>query len=116
NAAIDRVFEVYSRYANFPRFMRHVLDVQDQGNGRSRWIVAGPAGFPIEFETRVTRHDENSCVAWETVEGSSIRHRGEARFEDAGDGTTRVHIHMTYAPPAGMLGHAIASLFGADPK
>lgn len=23
---------------------------------------------------------------------------------------------MTYAPPAGLLGHAVASLFGVDPK
>ncbi|HEY5572413.1 MAG TPA: hypothetical protein VIK64_05285, partial [Anaerolineales bacterium] len=31
-------------------------------------------------------------------------------------GGTRVTVRMSYTPPAGAVGHAVASLFGVDPK
>jgi uncharacterized membrane protein len=37
-------------------------------------------------------------------------------FDKEPDGSTRVGIRLCYAPPVGVLGHAVASLFGADPK
>jgi uncharacterized membrane protein len=36
-------------------------------------------------------------------------------FEPSGSGT-RVTVHMEYSPPAGALGHALASLFNGNPK
>jgi uncharacterized membrane protein len=38
------------------------------------------------------------------------------RFQPNEQGGTRVEVRMTYNPPAGALGHAVASLLGADPK
>jgi len=32
------------------------------------------------------------------------------------EGRTRVHVRMSYNPPAGWLGHGIATTFGVDPK
>jgi uncharacterized membrane protein len=37
-------------------------------------------------------------------------------FEKVKDGTTQVNVHMAYTPPAGVLGHAVAQLFGQDPE
>ena len=42
-------------------------------------------------------------------------HAGSIRVEPHADGA-RVHVRMTYSPPAGALGHLVAKLFGADPK
>ena len=41
---------------------------------------------------------------------------GIIRFEPRADDSTRVHIRLSYNPPVGAIGHAIATLFGADPK
>jgi uncharacterized membrane protein len=38
------------------------------------------------------------------------------RFEPNGDGGTRVSVELSYIPPAGAFGHAVAAIFGADPK
>jgi uncharacterized membrane protein len=38
------------------------------------------------------------------------------RFEALDDNTTRLQVRIAYHPPAGALGHAIARLFGRDPK
>ena len=32
------------------------------------------------------------------------------------NGGTRVRVHLSYVPPGGAIGHAIAALLGADPK
>jgi uncharacterized membrane protein len=44
-----------------------------------------------------------------------VEHAGIVQFEPMGTGT-RVQIRLSYNPPAGALGHAIAWLTGSDPK
>ena len=104
-----------SHYENFPRFMAHVRDVRRMGVNRVRWTVAGPGGVPTEWETIETRHIPNETIAWKTVEGAPVAHAGIVRFDQYPD-ATRVHIRMTYNPPGGAVGHAVASLLGSDPK
>lgn len=116
HAPVERVFDFWSRYENFPRFMTHVREVRKTSGDRSHWVVAGPAGLPIEWETEVTAHVPNQVLAWRTVPGSIVDHAGIVRFEKTADGGTRVHIRMSYNPPAGALGHAVAALLGGDPK
>jgi uncharacterized membrane protein len=41
---------------------------------------------------------------------------GRIRFQPNPDGSTRLDIRISYNPVAGGLGHAVAALFGADPK
>jgi uncharacterized membrane protein len=43
-------------------------------------------------------------------------HHGAVRFAESGDGGTRVSVELSYIPPAGAFGHAVAAIFGADPK
>jgi hypothetical protein len=45
-----------------------------------------------------------------------MKTRGTVRFNRNPDGGTRVTIHWDYTPPAGAIGHTVASLLGADPK
>lgn len=37
-------------------------------------------------------------------------------FDPETDGRTRVHVQMSYTPPAGWLGHGVAKVFRVDPK
>jgi uncharacterized membrane protein len=62
-----------------------------------------------------TRLEPNKLIAWRTLPGSAVEHAGLLRFEPT-EGGTRVFVTMNYTPPAGALGHAVARLFGADPK
>jgi uncharacterized membrane protein len=86
------------------------------GKGDFDWKVAGPAGVPVEWEAAITKQVPNEMLAWESVVGSMIEQRGIVRFQPNGDGGTRVEVRMSYHPPAGAAGHALAKLFGADPK
>jgi hypothetical protein len=78
--------------------------------------VAGPAGIPVEWDAVITALVPNQLLAWKTVPGEAVRHAGVVVFDEDPQGGTRVHLRMTYKPPAGVIGHAVASLLGADPK
>jgi len=116
DAPLERVFEFWAQFAeNFPRFMSHVRQIQDQGSGRSLWKVAGPAGMAVEWEAEVTKQVPNRVLAWRSLPGSILETAGSVHFE-AVDGGTRVHVQLSYLPPLGQIGHSVATLFGADPK
>jgi uncharacterized membrane protein len=116
DAPVDSVFEFWTAYENFPRFMTHIRKVSDLGAGRSRWIVDGPAGVPVEWDAVITELVPNRLLAWESVPGAAIRNAGIIHFDPNRDGTTRVDIKLSYNPPAGAMGHAVSDLFGADPR
>jgi uncharacterized membrane protein len=116
DAPLEQVFNAFSRYENFPQFMRNVRDVRVREDGTSQWSVAGPVGQTIRWEAMTTRHEPNRLIAWRTLPRSAVEHAGLVRFEPGTDGGTRVLITMSYTPPAGALGHAVAKLFGSDPK
>lgn len=114
-ASPETVFDEWSRYENFPHFMSNVQDVRDLGNGRSHWIVSGPAGTRIEWDASMTESVRPQRLAWNSEPNASVQHSGTVHFEPSGDGT-RVTVQMLYSPPAGKLGHAFASLFNGNPK
>lgn len=114
-ASPDTVFDFWSKVENFPYFMSHVKEVRDLGDGRSHWMVGGPAGLPVQWDAILTEAKRPQKLAWRTEEDAPVQHAGEVHFEPELTGT-RVSVHMSYAPPAGVFGHAVASLFGANPK
>jgi uncharacterized membrane protein len=116
DAPVERVFEFWANYENFPRFMAHVRQVKDLGEGRSHWVVAGPGGITLEWDAVLTRLEPDEALAWKSERGSLIGHAGLLRFERLAPDRTRVHVKMSYHPPAGALGHAFAALLGSDPK
>lgn len=79
-------------------------------------MVDGSLGTPLEWEAVVTRWEPERLVGWKTVAGSRVEHAGVVRFDPNQRGGTRITLRMSYNPPAGALGHAVASFFGADPK
>lgn len=114
NAPVERVFDFWSHFENFPHFMSKVRDVHLAGN-RSHWVVRGPAGVAVEWTSEVVKSEPNALIEWRSTPDSEVKHAGEVRFEPTAGGT-RVNICMCYQPPAGALGHALATMFGADPK
>jgi len=114
-APIDEVYQFWSNFENFPLFMNHVKEITTQGDV-SDWKVAGPAGSTVEFQSRVTQDIPNDLISWETLPDSQVRSAGFVRFDENRDGSTRVTVQMTYLPPAGVAGHAVAQLFGVDPR
>jgi len=69
----------------------------------------------VEWESEITSAVENREMSWRSVAGSTIDNAGRVRFMPE-NGGTRVQVALSYVPPGGMIGHAIARALGADPK
>lgn len=115
-APVEQVFKIWQHYEDFPRFMTHVREVRDLGDGRSHWIVNGPGGAPVQWKAEITKLVPNEVIAWRSVPGSMIGHAGIVRFEATPTGKTRITIRLSYNPPGGVAGHGVAMLFGAHPR
>ncbi len=116
HASVEEVFGFWTDYRNFPRFMSNVREARPTSDGRSHWTVAGPAGLPVEWTAEVTRMVPNKMIEWKSAPGSTIRHCGVVHFEPVHEGSSRVHIELSYYPIGGAIGHALARFFGSDPK
>ena len=116
DAPVDKVFDYWSHPENFSEFMSHVREVRRIGDGLYHWTVGGPAGLLVVWDAEITDLDFNKLFAWKSLPGAMIRQSGITRFSSNPDGSTRIDVKMSYVPPAGALGHAIAELFGVDPK
>lgn len=113
---VEEVFRFWSNIENFPRFMSHLKEVRDLGNGRSHWVATAPAGFAMAWDAVITQYLPNQVIAWRSEPGSTVANAGVIRFQSAPEGGTRVDIRLSYNPPGGALGHFAAMLFGADAK
>ena len=116
HAPVEQVFEFWSNPENFAKIMEHVQEVKRTGENRFRWTVSGPAGSSISWTSRITQSTPNETLVWRSEPGSVVRSGGIARFQPTQDGATRIHLLMSYNPPAGAIGQALATLFGVGPK
>ncbi len=115
DAPLERVFDLFSNFENFPRWMRNIKDVHYSGRHFTRWTAAAPLGSEVEWEAETTIYQPDHKIAWRSVRGD-VDTEGEVIFEETRRGTTRMHVLLGYRPPAGRLGAMIASLFGANPE
>lgn len=114
-APVEQVFAYWRNLENFPQWMSNVREVRHIGGDRFHWTVEGPAGVPVEWDAELLNMSDNREMTWRCVEGSEVEHTGRVRFEPDGAGS-RLHVQLRYAPPGGVIGHAVAKAFGADPK
>lgn len=115
-APIEDVFELWMNFEYFPRFMAHLCDVTKLDEGLYRWVARGPADIKVSWDAEVSHVVPNKLIAWRSMPGSAIKNEGVVRFDATPDSSTRVSIRMSYNPPGGAIGHAVAWLFGADPR
>ena len=114
DAPVERVFGLFEAQENYPNFMRNVREVRREAGGRTHWVMNGPAGAKMEFDSTTTVHKPNEMLGWRTIPGSRVEHSGVIRFAPLDGRGTRVDVSMSYSPPAGAVGHAIAKAFSAD--
>jgi uncharacterized membrane protein len=114
---VGEIYRFWRNLENLPRAMSHLESVREHPNGRSHWTAKGPAGSKVEWDAEVLVDRENEIISWRSIEGATVPNEGTVRFKDVGNGQrTEVKVSMTYHPPGGALGAAIAKLFGEEPS
>jgi uncharacterized membrane protein len=112
DAPRDEVFGMWRNVVNLPRFMRHVVQVDDLGNGRSHWRVRMSPNMPeLEWDAEIVEQRPDELVAWRTINGAILDHEHRVWLVDAPGGRgTEVHARVTYRPRAGTVGSAASRL------
>ncbi len=114
NASPEDLYAFWRNFENLPRFMSHLESVKVIDDSRSHWVAKGPAGSSVEWDAEIINEIPNELIGWRSVEGSRVRNAGSVHFTPATRGT-EVKVVLRYDPPAGLIGAAIAKLFGRDP-
>lgn len=113
NESREKLYSYWRKLENLPSFMKHLEEVDEVTNKRSRWKARVPGGFAnLEWEAEIIQEEENSLLAWRSLPDSEIQNSGEVRFEEAPGGMgTRVKTRISYRPPAGEVGEFAAKFF-----
>lgn len=114
-APVEQVFAYWRNLENMPQWMSHVREVRYLGGDRYHWVVDGPAGVPVEWDSELLNVVDNQEMTWRSIEGSQVDNTGRVRFEPDGQGS-RIIVQLRYMPPGGVIGHVVAKAFGVDPK
>ena len=113
---VGELYSYWRNLENLPQIMRHLESVTMMGDGRSHWVAKGPAGSKVEWDAETTEERENERLAWRSLPDADVQNEGEVRFREApGDRGTEITVSLTYHPPGGALGAAVAKLFGREP-
>ena len=116
NRPLEEVYNFWRNFQNLPRFMRHLESVKDLGDGRSHWRVKGPAGMKVEWDA-ILGDVPGEVITWRSLENSDVDNAGAVRFEQAPGGRgTIVRVNFEYNPVGGVVGAAVAKLFGEEPS
>ena len=111
----QEIYRFWRNLENLPRFFEHVESVTPIDNLRSHWVVKGPAGTRVAWTAQILTDHEGELISWESLPGAEVQNAGSVRFESGGDGGTNVKVALQYYPPAGVIGAAVAKLFGESP-
>ena len=95
NAPLRAVYNQWTQFEEFPRFMEGVEEVRQEGEKRLFW-KAKIAGRVKEWEAEITNQVPDQRIAWDSVDGSP--NSGTITFDDLGDGRTRINATIGYEP------------------
>jgi uncharacterized membrane protein len=117
---IDRsaqeLYAFWRDFENLPRFMEHLESVTVLTPQRSRWTARAPAGGHVSWEAEIHNEIPNQLIAWRSLPNSDVPNAGSVHFTPLfGASSTEVRVVLSYEPPAGRLGAAVARLFGEEP-
>jgi uncharacterized membrane protein len=101
----------------WPVYMKHVKSVEVLDDRRSHWVVKAPAGTTVEWAAEIINDVPNEVIAWRSINSPDIESAGSLNFEPLpGNRGTMICASFQYLPPAGVVGVAIAKLFGEEPE
>jgi uncharacterized membrane protein len=116
HAPVSDLYEFWVNPCNYPKVFSHVDSVERLGENLYRWNLTGPAGVRVHWDGIIARSVPNTLVEWKSLPGATVGNFGAVRLDPNYDASTRIHVHMFYHPPAGILGRILAEIFGSDPK
>lgn len=110
NKPRNEVYRFWRKLENLPIFMHHLASVREVDPLHSRWEAIIPANLGrIRWNAEIVKDEYGVLIGWQSIAGSAIENAGKVEFRDVAEGT-ELRVTITYRPPAGDIGVAIAKL------
>jgi uncharacterized membrane protein len=109
NRPLSEVYNQWTQFETFPRFMEGVERVEQQSDTRLHW-VAEIAGQRREWDAEITEQHPDERVAWKGLGAGAPS--GVVTFHRLDDARTRVMVQMQYEPEG--FREAAGSAIGID--
>jgi len=117
NRSADELYRFWRNFENLPRFMRHLVSVEQLDERRSHWVAQAPGGRTVEWDAEIINEIPNELIGWRTLDHADVISAGSVRFASAGaERGTEVHVRLQYEPPGGKVGAVVAWMLGQDPN
>ena len=111
------LYDYWRKLENLPRILQHLESVKELDNRRSHWVAKAPAGQTVEWNAEIINDIPGQLIAWRSERGASVPNAGAVTFREAPGGRgAEVKVELSYEPPLGKLGVAVAKLFGEEPS
>ena len=98
-APVSTVYNQWTQFEEFPRFMEGVKSVTQTDDTHLHW-VAEVAGREVEWDAEITEQHPDERVAWRATSGAE--NAGVVTFHRIDDETTRVTLQLD-ADPEGIV-------------
>jgi uncharacterized protein (TIGR02271 family) len=95
NAPLRAVYNQWTQFEEFPRFMEGIEQVRQEGEKRLFW-KARIGGKVKEWEAEITNQVPDQRVAWESVDGSP--NSGTVIFQSVSSDRTKITATVEYEP------------------
>jgi uncharacterized membrane protein len=92
---IRTVYNQWTQFEQFPKFMEGVHEVRQLDDTRLEW-VAEIAGQKREWEAKIVEQEPDRRIAWMSVGGAT--NSGVVEFESIPDDRTRVTLQIEFEP------------------
>jgi len=113
----EEVYAFWRDFSNLAGIMENIERIDAIDARRSHWVVKGPGGKTVEWDSVVTDDEPGRLIAWQSVEGSDVKNSGRVEFLDAAPGRgTMVRATIAYDPPGGTIGQWIAKILQREPN
>jgi uncharacterized membrane protein len=110
-----QLFAFWRDLRNLPHVISHLDRVDVLDDGRSHWVVRGPAGLRVAWDAEIINEIPSELLAWRSLPGSDVASAGSVQFRPISDRATEMRVTFQYEPPAGKLGASLAWLAGQGP-
>lgn len=95
DAPLSTVYNQWTQFEEFPRFMEGVQEVQQLGDKRLHW-KAEIAGKVKEWDAEIFEQVPDRRIAWRSTTGT--KNSGMVNFSSLGDNRTNVSLSLNYDP------------------
>jgi|SRR5919108_2491293 uncharacterized membrane protein len=102
DCALNHVYNQWTQFEEFPRFMEGVKSVKQLDDTRLNW-VAEIAGKEKQWTAKIIEQIPDHRIAWESESGEFTS--GLVSFQSLGPNRTRVSLEISY-DPKGFVEHA----------